>query len=71
MKALQGTFVLQDNHFRWLTCVSLYPSAESMDSANSEATMGDIVFLYCLPVFLYCFFFFNIFFQEILAYHSI
>jgi hypothetical protein len=37
----RGTFVLQDNCFRWLTRVSLDPSAESMDSVDSEAPMGD------------------------------
>jgi hypothetical protein len=64
MKALQGTFVLQDNHFRWLTCVSLYPSAESMDSANSEATMGDIVFYIAYLCFYIAFSFLTYFFKR-------
>ncbi|RLM74486.1 trafficking protein particle complex subunit 6B [Panicum miliaceum] len=38
----RGTFVLQDNHFRWLTRVSLDPSAESTDAPdNDSAPLGD------------------------------
>ncbi|KAL6600566.1 hypothetical protein ACP70R_045366 [Stipagrostis hirtigluma subsp. patula] len=38
----RGTFVLQDSRFRWLTRVSLDPSAESMDAAdNDSAPLGD------------------------------
>ena len=39
---MQGTFVLQDNRFRWLTRVSLDPSAESTDATdNDSAPLGD------------------------------
>uniref|UniRef100_A0A0E0B003 Trafficking protein particle complex subunit 6B n=1 Tax=Oryza glumipatula TaxID=40148 RepID=A0A0E0B003_9ORYZ len=38
----RGTFVLQDNRFRWLTRVSIDPSVESMDATdNDSATLGD------------------------------
>jgi len=38
----RGTFVLQDNRFRWLTRVSLDPSAESTDATdNDSAPLGD------------------------------
>ncbi|KAK3136891.1 hypothetical protein QOZ80_5BG0444440 [Eleusine coracana subsp. coracana] len=38
----RGTFVLQDNSFRWLTRVSLDPSADIMDSTdNDSAPLGD------------------------------
>jgi hypothetical protein len=39
---MQGTFVLQDNHFRWLTRVSLDPPVESTDTTeNDSASLGD------------------------------
>ncbi|CAD6263927.1 unnamed protein product [Miscanthus lutarioriparius] len=38
----RGTFVLQDNRFRWLTCVSLDPYTENTDSTeNDSAALGD------------------------------
>ncbi|XP_003574081.1 trafficking protein particle complex subunit 6B [Brachypodium distachyon] len=38
----RGTFVLQDNHFPWLTRVSLDPSMESTDATESDsASLGD------------------------------
>ncbi|XP_066348649.1 uncharacterized protein [Miscanthus floridulus] len=38
----RGTFVLQDNHFRWLTRVSLDPYTENTDSTeNDSAALGD------------------------------
>uniref|UniRef100_A0A0E0EA97 Trafficking protein particle complex subunit 6B n=2 Tax=Oryza meridionalis TaxID=40149 RepID=A0A0E0EA97_9ORYZ len=38
----RGTFVLQDNRFRWLTRVSVDPSVESMDATESDSTtLGD------------------------------
>lgn len=41
---MQGTFVLQDNRFRWLTRVSLDPSVESTDATdNDSAPLGDTV----------------------------
>ncbi|KAF8663266.1 hypothetical protein HU200_055876 [Digitaria exilis] len=40
----RGTFVLQDNRFRWLTRVSLDPSVESTDATdNDSAPLGDTV----------------------------
>ena len=39
---MQGTFVLQDNRFRWLTRVSVDPSVESMGATeNDSTTLGD------------------------------
>ena len=39
---MQGTFVLQDNRFRWLTRVSLDPYTENTDSTeNDSAALGD------------------------------
>ncbi|KAM3256296.1 hypothetical protein ACQJBY_049031 [Aegilops geniculata] len=38
----RGTFVLQDNHFRWLTRVSLDPAVESTDATeNDSGSLGD------------------------------
>ncbi|CAD6261100.1 unnamed protein product [Miscanthus lutarioriparius] len=38
----RGTFVLQDNRFRWLTRVSLDPYTENTDSTeNDSAALGD------------------------------
>nr|ACG25888.1 transport protein particle component, Bet3 containing protein [Zea mays] len=38
----RGTFVLQDNRFRWLTRVSLDPRIENTDSTeNDSAALGD------------------------------
>ncbi|ONM17924.1 Transport protein particle (TRAPP) component [Zea mays] len=38
----RGTFVLQDNRFRWLTRVSLDPRTENTDSTeNDSAALGD------------------------------
>lgn len=38
----RGTFVLQDNHFRWLTRVSLDPAVENTDATeNDSGSLGD------------------------------
>ncbi|KAJ4815677.1 Trafficking protein particle complex subunit 6B [Rhynchospora pubera] len=36
----RGTFVLQDNHFRWLTRISLDPAAVANNDATSESESG-------------------------------
>ena len=38
---MQGVFVLQDNQFRWLTCISLDAPPDSKDETSAEDSVSN------------------------------
>lgn len=42
----RGTFVLQDNRFRWLSHLSFNPSPDSVDDSENNAVQDTNMFLY-------------------------